>query len=111
MSLESYLDIAEHSTLSLLTVVADLLEAIIKENDKLLTHANITHFHSKSVPNISVHAYLTRVLKFAPFSNEVLLSILIYFDRIVQKKGPEYAVSSLTVHRLLITRYLHKKTD
>lgn len=101
---EHHLNIAEYPTISLLNIVADLLEAIIKENDKLLIHSNITHFHSKSVPNIGVHAYLTRILKFASFSNEVLLSILIYFDRIVQTKGPEYAVSSLTVHRLLITR-------
>lgn len=104
MPTEYYLNIANYPTESLLNIVADLLNAIIKENDKLLNSTDITHFHSKSTPTIGVHAYLTRILRFTCFSNEVLLSTLIYFDQIVQTKGPTYAINSLTVHRLLITR-------
>lgn len=100
-----HLNIAEYPVASLVKIVADLLESIIETNDKLMNdNTVVTHFHSRAIPNISVHAYLTRILKFASFSNEVLLSLLIYFDRIVKLKKTKYAINSLTVHRLLITR-------
>jgi hypothetical protein len=100
------LNIAEYPVCSLVQIVADLLESIIETNDKLIHDTAVTHFHSRAIPNISVHAYLSRILKFTLFSNEVLLSLLIYFDRIVKLKKTKYAVNSYTVHRLLITRYL-----
>ncbi|KAI8373715.1 hypothetical protein BD560DRAFT_327900 [Blakeslea trispora] len=101
------LNIAEYPVASLVKIVADLLNSIIETNDELVNNpANntVTHFHSRAVPNITVSAYLTRILRFAPFSNEALLSLLIYFDRIAKLKKTKYAVNSLTVHRLLITR-------
>ncbi|KAI8376702.1 cyclin-domain-containing protein [Choanephora cucurbitarum] len=100
------LNIAEYPVASLVRIVADLLNSIIKTNDALINnsiHNTVTHFHSRAVPNITVNAYLTRILRFAPFSNEALLSLLIYFDRIAKLKKAKYAVNSLTVHRLLIT--------
>jgi hypothetical protein len=39
-------------------------------------------FHSRAIPNITIEAYLSRILQYAPFQNEVLLIILLYFDRI-----------------------------
>jgi hypothetical protein len=98
-----HLNIAEYPTELLVKIVADLLISIVKENDKL-SNQSVTHFHSRTVPPIGIYAYLSRILKFTSFSNEALLSTLIYFDRIAQHKGPNYAVNSLTVHRLLITR-------
>lgn len=101
-----HLDIAEYPVASLVKIVADLLESIIETNDKLIItndSSAVTHFHSRAVPNIGVYPYLTRILKFASFSNEVLLSLLVYFDRIAKLKKSRYAVNSLTVHRLLIT--------
>ena len=101
------LNIAEYPVASLVRIVADLLNSIIKTNDALINNTvnnTVTHFHSRAVPNITVNAYLTRILRFAPFSNEALLSLLIYFDRIAKLKKAKYAVNSLTVHRLLITR-------
>ena len=104
MRLKKYhLNIAEYPTELLVKIVADLLISIVKENDKL-SNQSVTHFHSRTVPPIGIYAYLSRILKFTSFSNEALLSTLIYFDRIAQHKGLNYAVNSLTVHRLLITR-------
>ncbi|ORE04269.1 cyclin-domain-containing protein [Rhizopus microsporus var. microsporus] len=100
-----HLNIAEYPTDLLVKIVADLLISIVKENDKL-SNQSVTHFHSRTVPPIGIYAYLSRILKFTSFSNEALLSTLIYFDRIAQHKGPNYAVNSLTVHRLLITSIL-----
>lgn len=110
--LKSYhLDIAEYPVSSLVKIVSDLIESIIETNDKLIITNDpsaVTHFHSRAVPNIGIYPYLTRILKFASFSNEVLLCLLMYFDRIAKLKKTRYAVNSLTVHRLLITRYKYE---
>ncbi|KAI9030980.1 cyclin-domain-containing protein [Phycomyces nitens] len=98
-----HLDIAEFPVHLLLKIVANLINSIIDTNDRILTSENITHFHSRAVPNIAVQAYLSRILKFAPFPNEVLLSILVYFDRIAKLKRNRLAISSLNIHRLLIS--------
>ncbi|CAO3598014.1 unnamed protein product [Absidia cylindrospora] len=95
------LNIAEFPVQMLVHIVSDLLESIIQTNDELMIDTPLTHFHSRAKPNISILAYLTRILKFAPFSNEALLSLLVYFDRIALKQ--QYAVNSFNVHRLLIT--------
>ncbi|OAD75915.1 cyclin [Phycomyces blakesleeanus NRRL 1555(-)] len=98
-----HLDIAEFPVPLLLKIVANLINSIISTNDRILTSENITHFHSRAVPNIAVQAYMSRILKFAPFPNEVLLSILVYFDRIAKLKKNRIAISSLNIHRLLIS--------
>ncbi|KAI9486510.1 MAG: cyclin-domain-containing protein [Benjaminiella poitrasii] len=101
------LNIIQYPILTLVRIVADLLNSIIETNDMLLVDSNnstVTHFHSRTVPNIDIYTYLLRILKFTPFTNEVLICLLIYFDRIANEEGTRnYAVSSLTVHRLLIT--------
>ncbi|CAM0140204.1 unnamed protein product [Umbelopsis sp. WA50703] len=96
-----HLDIINYPPAQTIRVVAELLENIIVQNDKLPSGA-LTHFHSRSVPKIPVLAYLTRIQKFAPFSNEVLITILVYFDRIARRHS-SFVISSFNIHRLLIT--------
>lgn len=38
-------------------------------------------FHARNIPAISIEAYLLRILKYCPTSNDVFLSLLVYFDR------------------------------
>ncbi|KIO17038.1 hypothetical protein M407DRAFT_177281 [Tulasnella calospora MUT 4182] len=38
-------------------------------------------FHARNVPTISIESYLLRILKYCPTTNEVFLSLLVYFDR------------------------------
>ncbi|CUM67874.1 uncharacterized protein PRCAT00005585001 [Priceomyces carsonii] len=81
--------------------------------------ANVLAFHGKNVPGISLHAYLARVLKYCPVTNEVFLSLLVYFDRIAKKannlkkhenegaEGDEmseqlFVMDSYNIHRLII---------
>ncbi|WVQ79080.1 hypothetical protein IAT38_001174 [Cryptococcus sp. DSM 104549] len=74
-------------------------------------------FHARHVPSISVEAYLLRILKYCPTTNEVFLGLLVYFDRMtklgtpagiggeaakVGKKGKGFAIDSFNVHRLVI---------
>ncbi|KAK9760174.1 cyclin-like protein interacting with PHO85 [Basidiobolus ranarum] len=85
-------------------LVTRLLESIIKANDRVPSK-NVTWFHSRAVPNISVQAYLHRIIKFAPFDNEALLGVLVYFDRITTlsvRRNSKFIINSLNIHRLLI---------
>ncbi|KAI5450820.1 cyclin-like protein interacting with PHO85 [Naganishia albida] len=79
-------------------------------------------FHARNVPSISIEAYLQRILKYCPITNEVFLSLLVYFDRMSkmqlgtgQTNGPSiasevgeqtgiqgFAIDSFNVHRLVI---------
>ncbi|KAG0225998.1 hypothetical protein BGW42_003953 [Actinomortierella wolfii] len=58
----------------------------------------ITLFHSRAVPPISIAAYLARIHRFIPLTNEVLLNAMIYLARLsAAGSGPaeEQAASSL----------------
>ncbi|KAF3990793.1 hypothetical protein FT663_00660 [Candidozyma haemuli var. vulneris] len=85
--------------------------------------ANVLAFHGTNIPGISLNAYLTRVLKYCPVTNEVFLSLLVYFDRIAKKannlkKNSEFGdgsgdgngdaeqlfvMDSYNIHRLIIS--------
>lgn len=86
----------------LIKIVSNLLDSMLTTNNQLPT-TQITYFHSRAIPNISVLSYLTRIHKFAPFTNEALLSMLIYFDRMT-KLDDGFTINSYNIHRLLITR-------
>ncbi|KAK4517939.1 tRNA pseudouridine synthase 1 [Mucor velutinosus] len=85
----------------LIKIVSNLLDSMLNTNNQLPT-TQITYFHSRAIPNISVLSYLTRIHKFAPFTNEALLSMLIYFDRMT-KLDDGFTINSYNIHRLLIT--------
>ncbi|KAG0194413.1 hypothetical protein DFQ28_011214, partial [Apophysomyces sp. BC1034] len=95
------LNILEFPVPVTIKIVANLIDTILKTNDRI-PNQHISHFHSRAVPDITIEAYLTRILKFTPFSNEVLLCLLVYFDRIA-KRDKHFTICSLNIHRLLIT--------
>lgn len=79
--------------------------------------ANVLAFHGTNIPGISLNAYLTRVLKYCPITNEVFLSLLVYFDRIARRannlnknkqngEGDDseqlFVMDSYNIHRLII---------
>ena len=39
-------------------------------------------FHARHIPSISIEAYLFRILKYCPMTNDIFLSLLVYFDRL-----------------------------
>ncbi|PWN93660.1 cyclin-domain-containing protein [Acaromyces ingoldii] len=47
----------------------------------LSTPSSTLCFHARNVPSISIESYLLRILKYCPTTNEVFLSLIIYFDR------------------------------
>jgi hypothetical protein len=81
----------------------------------LVHPSSLLSFHARHVPSISIEAYLLRILKYCPTTNEVFLSLLVYFDRmsrlgtasgvgagLVGKNGKGFAIDSFNVHRLVI---------
>lgn len=88
----------------IVTLISKLLTDLVARNDQLpLTSTQITPFHSSKPPTISVHSYLEdRILKYAGCSEETFILALIYIDQVVQF-NPEFVISSLNIHRLLIT--------
>ncbi|CCE64861.1 hypothetical protein TPHA_0J00380 [Tetrapisispora phaffii CBS 4417] len=69
-----------------------------KNNNNMI---NLTRFHSRVPPNISVNNYLIRLTKYASLEHSVLLSSLYYID-LLSSVYPEFKINSLTVHRFLL---------
>uniref|UniRef100_A0A7S0J7V7 Cyclin n=1 Tax=Calcidiscus leptoporus TaxID=127549 RepID=A0A7S0J7V7_9EUKA len=88
----------------IVTVISKLLTELVARNDQLpLVPTQVTPFHSSKPPTISVKSYLEdRILKYAGCSEETFILALIYMDQVVQF-NPDFVISSLNVHRLLIT--------
>ena len=63
-------------------------------------------FHARNIPTISLESYLLRILRYCPTTNEVFLSLLVYFDRMskLAKEATDsrFAIDSYNVHRLVI---------
>ncbi|KAI8647600.1 cyclin-domain-containing protein [Parasitella parasitica] len=95
------MNIVGFPTQHLIKIVSSLLDSMLTTNNQLPT-TQITYFHSRAIPNISVLSYLSRIHRFAPFTNEALLSMLIFFDRIA-KLDNGFTINSYNIHRLLIT--------
>mmetsp|Transcript_55346 Transcript_55346/g.177491 ORF Transcript_55346/g.177491 Transcript_55346/m.177491 type:complete len:355 (-) Transcript_55346:131-1195(-) len=61
-----------------------------------------TCFHAVCAPQISIDDYLARIARYFHCSDECFVVALMYIDRLV-KLHPDFVVSSLNVHRLLVT--------
>ncbi|KAA8917766.1 hypothetical protein TRICI_000074 [Trichomonascus ciferrii] len=120
-----HLDIANHPVPDVIVMLTALLQKIIDANDALQNNnnstnsnpepnpsdafsANVLAFHGRNIPAISLHAYLSRILKYCPTTNEVFISLLVYFDRIAQRANSKtntsqmFVMDSYNIHRLII---------
>ncbi|KAF2840320.1 cyclin-domain-containing protein [Patellaria atrata CBS 101060] len=87
------------------SLVADLLLELIKYNDDpllKLRDAQLTRFHSRAPPGISVREYLMRIIIHAGLPTPIVLCMVYYIDTLCSHY-PAFTISSLTVHRFLIT--------
>ncbi|PYH83905.1 cyclin-domain-containing protein [Aspergillus uvarum CBS 121591] len=87
----------------IVVLISSMLMELIRFNDKIPLHqGRLTRFHSRTPPRISVHDYLQRLTTHATLSPPILLSMVYYIDRLCAMY-PAFTVSSLTIHRFLIT--------
>ena len=90
------------STSDLVSLIASMLMELIRFNDSIpLANHQLTRFHSRAPPSISVIDYLQRLTTHATLSPPILLSMVYYIDRLCALY-PAFTISSLTVHRFLI---------
>ena len=72
----------------------------------LANPASTLAFHARNVPTIPLEAYLLRILRYCPTTNEVFLALLVYFDRMSRlahdATGRTFVIDSYNVHRLII---------
>ncbi|KAK0206123.1 cyclin-domain-containing protein [Desarmillaria ectypa] len=72
----------------------------------LSTPSSTLTFHARNIPTITLEAYLLRILKYCPTTNEVFLSLLVYFDRMsklsAEATGRSFVIDSYNIHRLVI---------
>ncbi|KAF9396655.1 hypothetical protein BGX21_009457 [Mortierella sp. AD011] len=85
----SQFDVVNHPVKDTLVIVSTILSILVHKNDSRYDPMRdpITLFHSRAVPRISIEAYLIRILQYIPFTNEVLLNVLVYLDRIGGLEG------------------------
>ncbi|KAJ3202250.1 hypothetical protein HDU67_000682 [Dinochytrium kinnereticum] len=84
-------------------LIADILDRLTTHNDHIPLHpTNITRFHSRRPAPITILDYLRRIVHHTRLDKSCLLAILIYMDRVCTAQT-RFTVSSLTVHRFLIT--------
>ncbi|KAK9765262.1 Pho80p cyclin [Basidiobolus ranarum] len=84
-------------------LIADMFNRLIAHNDQIpLTPSNLTRFHSRTPPAISVYEYLKRIVRYASVEKPCLIMLIVYIDRISELHR-SFVISSLTVHRFLIT--------
>jgi hypothetical protein len=81
-------------------------DAVINLMDKKPVTApdkcKLTRFHSKLAPHVSVYEYFERLSQLAEFSSLTLLTTLFYIRKLLNLQ-PAFLLSSLTVHRLLLS--------
>ena len=96
-------EISEMKVEHIIEMVAGLLTKITTTNDQQHEHlhrqppsldgamhlnpqtSSVVAFHGKNVPSITILSYLTRINKYCPTSYEVFLSLLVYFDRMIER--------------------------
>ncbi|KAI0154393.1 cyclin-domain-containing protein [Xylariaceae sp. FL1272] len=87
----------------MVVLIANMLGELIETNDSLaMKSGNLTRFHSRTAPGISVLDYLQRLAKHATLTPPLLLSMVFYIDRLCARY-PDFTINTLTVHRFLIT--------
>lgn len=89
-----------------LSILASLLDRVVQRNEKLLEatekQEKITVFHGLRAPNLSIRSYIDRIFKYSNCSPSCFTLAYVYIDRFIHQQ-PEVPITSLNVHRLLIT--------
>ncbi|KAF2421188.1 cyclin-domain-containing protein [Tothia fuscella] len=84
-------------------LISGLLNELVRINDPLpFKNDQLTRFHSRAPPGISIQDYLNRLIVHATLYPPILLSMVYYIDRLCVLY-PTFNISSLTVHRFLIS--------
>jgi Cyclin len=94
---------AECPMSDLTVLVSSMMQELVTINDALPFNPDqLTRFHSRSSPGISIKDYLVRIIKFCTLEKSIVLS-MIYFIDLLCTTYATFNINSLTVHRFMIT--------
>jgi len=89
-------------------VLASVLDRLVARNEQFANRPGffnpkkLTIFHGLRAPTISIVKYLERIFKYTSCSPSCFVVGYIFIDRLIHRQ-PDLLVTSLNVHRLLIT--------
>ncbi|GLJ31983.1 hypothetical protein SUGI_0643730 [Cryptomeria japonica] len=91
----------------ILSVVSSLLNRIIVRNERKLEISKDLSssclFSTNLIPDLSIEEFLERIFKYVRCSPSVFVVAYAYIDRLIYYHSKTFRVTSLNVHRLLIT--------
>lgn len=87
----------------LVALVSRFLQEIVALNDTIpVSSENLTRFHSRTPPDISIRDYLQRIIRFCSIDRAILM-VVIYFIDVLSHSYQQFQVNTLTVHRYIVT--------
>ena len=93
-------------TKHIISLVVEMITRLVNHNDSItFSQTQLTRFHSKAPPAISITDYVRRIVKYASIEKASLLLLLVYIDRLCAAL-PSFTISTLTVHRYINTLFL-----
>jgi len=90
-----------------LQVLAAVLDRLVARNEQFANSPSqqgkkLTIFHGLRAPSISIAKYLERIFKYTSCSPSCFVVGYVFLDRLIHRQ-PDLLVTSLNVHRLLVT--------
>lgn len=98
---------ADREAPKVLHVLAAVLDRLVARNEQFANAPSqqgkkLTIFHGLRAPSISVAKYLERIFKYTSCSPSCFVVGYVFLDRLIHRQ-PDLLVTSLNVHRLLVT--------
>lgn len=88
-----------------LSLLSSVFERCVEKNETLIENAQskdiVTVFHGLRAPTLTIKEYIDRIFKYSHCSPSCFVVAQIYMDRFIE--GGNVILTSLSVHRLLIT--------
>ena len=98
--------VEEKSSTGLLKVISEVLTDIC-EQSKIKNDENlflIKSFITKKRPNISIYEFLTRLYKYSKVSENILILVLIYIDRLCRNR--KICLNYFNIHKLILASFV-----
>lgn len=98
---------SEREAPKVLHVLAAVLDRLVARNEQFANTPSqqgkkLTIFHGLRAPSISIAKYLERIFKYTSCSPSCFVVGYVFLDRLIHRQ-PDLLVTSLNVHRLLVT--------
>lgn len=92
------------NTLNIVNVIVNVIETIItRSSSNNKNNTCNSAFYTESIPQISIHDYLIRIIKYTHIEQSTLICALIYIDRL---SSSGIIINEHTIHKVLFTSIL-----